>query len=524
MPASRDGFSRLRVSAETRVKQALAQTRGGATGNDGIFARARLASADITERYWVEQVLSVSPSERMGEKPKGKIEMAIPYDGCKFFTRQAKDDVLAALAGGGQHGGNAGVGHLVLHNYTKTDLGSKLSLSDNHDAVRIEALLGDPGLLSADQQTCVNECEFSPAEPEVIPAQLEIGLHDPDSLDVLRLELDRLSLARLSQPDNETYGLIDSVIGKIKQQVSFRNDLLLTIRIGLALPVGRNGELPVARVTRMAIGWPTITSLRTLRLLTYGDQGYGTESEAVVPVRYNPEETSLEWEDIRIPQPARKPNEDHAHYASLFMLLSIQHPGELYQQKKLEISAELEVSDYLLSGLKARLYEADGRPSDKQPKLTTKVHVDAKLTLDDAFARRDFTPSQHLFFDEVIPAETRITEIRNSLEEKGFVVSPSSSQPLPGSNAETVRWFLKAERQEGPYTMELWIVVEGRHFITMEETTRGAGQTHTTERQTGDLQVYIRGALPRDSKALTHEMNALQRKLRERYGRVRQRR
>ncbi|HEY1915540.1 MAG TPA: hypothetical protein VGH27_08190 [Streptosporangiaceae bacterium] len=474
----------------------------------------------------MRQQISVSPSDKMGDNPIGKIELTVPYDGHEFFTRQAVEDVRTALTGNYRHGEKARVGHLLLHEYSKTDLGPSLSLADSHGAVPIEVLLGDtadPAWLSADRRTCVNTCEFTPGNPEVIPAKLEVVLYDPDSLDILRVQLEDLDLVQLKQPDAETYARVNSIISQMKQQVSFRNDLLLRIQVGLTVPVRADAAIPDARVARMAIGWPTITSPRTLSLHTLAADNEGKVTK--VPVRYNPEKTSLEWENIRFDPGSRKRDKNLVQYASPLMLLSVQHPGELYQRPKLEIHGELEVSGYLLSGLEAQLYEADGRLSQqRRPELTTRVDIDATLMLDDAFAKRDFTPSQHLFFDEVIPAETRITDIRNSLEERGFDVSPSSSQPLPGSSEETVRWFLMAQRQEGPYTMKMWIAVEGRNFITTEETTRGGGQTHTTQRQTGDLQIFIRGTLPRDSRALTNEMNTLHQTLRERYSRVRQRR
>jgi hypothetical protein len=117
----------------------------------------------------------------------------------------------------------------------------------------------------------------------------------------------------------------------------------------------------------------------------------------------------------------------------------------------------------------------------------------------------------------------RITDIRNSLEERQFKVWMPQTEPLPGSTEEIAKWFLAAQRLEGPDIMTLWIYVEGRHYETVEETTLGGGQINTTRRPTGDLQVFIRGTLARDCKELTHEMNALHRTLRERYARVRAR-
>jgi hypothetical protein len=543
MPTPRDSFSKIRTSAETRVKQALAQTRGRADDAGTAYARASLKRAEITESYFVEQEISVSPSEKLAAKrPTGRVELAVPYDGRDYFTRQARDDVSKGIAGRPQQEGKAVIGHLLLQAYAKTSLRATLDLPDRHGSVPIEVLLGDgagdgdpDGLdqLSADRRTCVTTYEFAPDDPDVLPASLEIDLFDPDSLD----SLDSLDLFRLDLMSEEGRRNVDDVISKLRQQVSFRNDLLLRIVVHLIVPTKPDlrdprppkpdlGD-PRPIVARMAVGWPTITSLRTLSLhVGNGLAGNGADvtfSEA--PVRYNPVKRCLEWEGVRMFARLRKRDDEDVHYESVAMLLSIQHPGELYKQEKLEARAEVEIPGYLLSGLTARLYDATGHLSGLQPKLTTHVHAAATLMLDDAFARRDFSPSQHLFFDEIIPDEMRITDIKSSLEERKFKVWPPGVKPLPGSTGGTVKWFLVARRQEGPDTMDLWIYVEGRHFETVEETTApGGGKINTTRRQTGDLQVFIRGTLARDSKELTHEMNALQRTLRERYGRVRQRR
>ena len=71
--------------------------------------------------------------------------------------------------------------------------------------------------------------------------------------------------------------------------------------------------------------------------------------------------------------------------------------------------------------------------------------------------------------------------------------------------------------------MDLWIFVEGRRFDTEREIAMAGGITHKTKLESGELRHFIRGTLARDSTELTREMNELQRSLRERYYRVRQR-
>ncbi|SRR6266496_383513 len=533
MPTPRDSFAKLRTSVGTGVKHALAQTRGRAEPGP-IYARARPDHAEITESYFVEQEISKNPWLRTGRSPVGQIELTVPYDGHECFTRHARDDVARAIAAHPESGDTAVIGHLLLQDYANTTLRSTLALSDRHGSVPIEVPINsdgvgggeadnDPGSLdhlTADRRTCVITYEFEP-DFSVLPARLGIELSDPDSLGLLSLDL--------KTPEGRAR--VGDVIRKIREQVSFQNHLLLHIVVRLNVPAKADlGDLR-PEVARMSIGWPTITSLRTLHLRVGRLADNGADIEySDEPVQYDPVKKCLEWENVPMfPRPPAQGDANVRVYESAVMLLSIQHPGELYREDSLKAHAEVKIPGYLLSGLTARIYDATGHLSAKpQPMLTTRVCATAELKLDDAFATRDFSPYHQLFFDEIIPDDMRITDIVTALKDRGFEepkVLPPDHEQLRTNVPDTANWFLMARRQEGPDTMELWIFVEGRRFETERETTvHGGGVTHKTKLQSGELRVFIRGTLARDSKELTHEMNTLQRMLRERYGRVRQRR
>ena len=246
----------------------------------------------------------------------------------------------------------------------------------------------------------------------------------------------------------------------------------------------------------------------------------------------------IEWENVTMVavDSDGKPDEETGessdsktrHYQSVPMLLSIEHPGELYKQDILSATAEVRIPGYLMSGMTARVYDASGYFRPEPLKLTSKINVTAELTLDDAFARRDFSPTHHLFFDEIIPDEMRIADIRTALEDRGFEVIkiwPRHEGAHVNQAGNVVSWLHVAHRKVGPDDMVLWVFAQGQHFETERETVvHGGGITHKTKLQSGELKIFIRGSLPRDSRELTHEMNTLQRTLREQYDRVRQRR
>jgi len=527
MPIPRDSLARIRTSLET--------LRGHAADTDTVYARALLERAQITENYYVEQeisknratILSKDPSEAGDEESPGRIEMAIPYDGYDYFTRQARDDVARKVADQERRERTAIIGYLLLQDHENTDLRSSLNLHDRYGAIPVEVPVtaADGGFdqLTADRKTCLISYDFEPDPPGLVPAQLAITLYDPDSLDLPQVDL-------MTEQGKKYVG---DVIEKIRQQVNFKSELLLHVVVRLFLPIKKNYPAPKPSVARMSVRWPTITSLQTLslHLRDRPEAQSANMRQREAPVRYNPVKRCLEWEKVPMFLDRTNPGDGDISiyvYESAEMMLSIRHPGELYEQPSLEVHAEAEVPGYLLSGLEARLYDATGHPQRLQPELTTRVHTDATLVLNDAFARRDFSPFQHLVFDEIIPDDMRITDIITALHDAGFRVD----KVLParqghGRDAKTrpLYWFLAARRREGPDDMDLWVFVEGKRYTTERETTmHGGGVTHKTELDSGELKIFMRGTLARDHKELTREMNALQQTLRELYDRVRQRR
>jgi hypothetical protein len=524
----------------------MATQQDGLPARNGtnIFARALLKRAEIIEEYFVQQEISENSSTRHGERPAGRIELELPYDGHKWFTRDAQNDVALGLAAHPESDGGAVIGHLLLRNYAKTSLRDSLHLSGQHASVPIEVPVRvDPSEgdqlthLGADRQTCITRYEFDPGVPDLIPSGLEIQLLDPDSFDLpslpLRSEDGRTAGDVIEQvlPTSAGRRYINAILESIRKQASFREGLTLLIVVQLALPVeeGDARDL-VPEVSRVTISWPTITFLRTMQLhLILTDKQAGGELEERT-VRYNPADRCIEWDKVpMIEVPSATGSSKVRQFRSAPMLLSIRQPASLYAQRDLCARAEIEIPQYLLSGLDARVYDATGYIRQKPPvTLNTKVFSAATLILDDAFARREFSPNQHLVFDEIIPDKARVTDIMTTLRDRGFDVRqawPEGSQPFYDEKLATSSWLLIAHRQEGPDDMVLWILVEGRDFGTERSTVIPGGEvSYVTSLPSGELRVFIRGTLERDSNELTREINALQSRLREQFGRVRQRR
>lgn len=490
-----------------------------------IFARALPEKARVTETYEVDQVISVNPRRTRGKQHAGRIEITIPYDGLHYFTRRAAKDV--ELARGGNRPAadpDATVGHLLLADHDQVEsLPADVRMRAEFGVLPIAVPLAGAEDLTADQKSSVITHEYQPRYPLILPAELEIAVMDPDTADYTSL-----AEALAGDPEDAAYL---SIVEHIRQKVSFQNMLMMRVTVRLLLPLNperRNVPVSKPMLRRVSIDWPTITSLRTTELevraaLRQGDLAAWRK----FPVRYNPVDRRLEWELLEM-GPAKE-NRDGGRartidYESPPMRLLIGHPGELYRIPELKVRAEIEIPGYLMSGLDPRLFGATGAELSRIPEmgwqplpaLTTRVTVNGTLVVDDAFARRYFSPHHNIVFDDIIPDEMRVTDIRNVLKSLGF--SEINEVWKNTSDPDAPQWFLRAERRQGPDQMDLWIYVEGtRHFLEREQIMGDSRVKTTGSRASGQIRLHMLGRLPREHQEMTREMNALQKALRDRY-------
>lgn len=538
MSVLQDSFAKMRALTELGVRKSMAY----ANKSETIYARASLERAEIREDYYVEQEIARNSRHTRGVPSAGRVKLTMPYDGCDYFTRKALRDVAQAIETGKKTEKTAVIGHLLFKDYEKTTLGSDFQLAGRHGCVPIEIPIdrervnGRIGAVDAydvpcgldhlisDGRTFVFRHEYAldSETPYILPARLDISLSDPDGLDLISPE------DLTSESGRRRVG---DVVEKIRQQANFQDDLILRVVLRVFIPLDPDvdGDLS-PKIKRMAIQWPTISSLRTLRL-RIGDRAASNATDTRYhdeSVRYDPVHGRVVWNDIRMYKRARQEGDaDVTRYESPVMLFSIQHPGEIYKGEILQTRANVEIPDYLLSGVKVRLYDATGHLSEKsRPQLKTHIHANARLRLDDAFATREFSPYQQLFFEGIVPDDMRIADIITAFRDRGFEISQiwSKDELERVNSSDIARWLLVAERQRGPDKMSLWIFVDGKHLRTRRETMVSGGVIHRTILNSGEIKVFIRGTLARESKELIREMNILQETLRERYDRVRQRR
>ncbi|MBB5851104.1 hypothetical protein ACFQ05_37410 [Amycolatopsis umgeniensis] len=527
MPAPRDSFQIMR-----KVVSKFDPRRAGPGPGTEVFARARPETVRVTERYYYEQEISHNSENGAAEDPTGQLEIVVPFDGADHFTREACDDVAAALLRQSpDEAVSALIGHVVFAGHQETDLADRLGLDDSYGSFPIRVPVsgrGSPGgveELSTDRHACFISHDYTPTPPELIPIGVSAHLLDPDTIS----DIHAFSMSGTDTAD----------LSKLSQQPNFQSFLWLVIQVRVVLPwkkeendeqnpsrpaVERRPPRPV--VERVSIDWPSITSLHALSLV-FPDRGADP-----VPITYNPVDRSIEWRNVpmRKDTPA-KGRKDELVFVTEPMVLKIEQPGELYEQKNLDGRVEVKLPGFLVSGTRSRLFDGTGRmderdgdeQEDTRHQGDRKGHKEVswitsrfRLVLYDAFARRPLRPHQHLHFDDVIPDEARIADIENALRTRGFTVHFGAKQ----LNGKKQQWEGTADRSEGPERMKLRLFVEGMMYDTERRVHRG-GQSQKKILASGEILLFISGELPGTSQAITREMNALHAIIWERFARAR---
>ncbi|GAA2632935.1 hypothetical protein GCM10010399_76630 [Dactylosporangium fulvum] len=489
-----------------------------ARGDDTLYARAMPEKVELCETYAVEQEISRNPTTEQIGDGSGRIEITVPYDGSRFFTRQAVADVervLGRRGGAGEH--RATVGHLLLADHTNTN-GLRGVMRHHSQAgvipVSVPVAKHDGSLdLSGDRQACVIGYDYHPDHAPVYPLQLEVWLDDPDSLTDAFAGVRTLMTRGRENPS--------WLIERLRQEASFTSKLLFTFKVKVSLPVKGGFQRKIEPVVKhMSVEWPTLTSMQSTELYVGQLPSDPEPRVRKAAVRYNPVQSRLEWTDV----PTFEVLEDGAPkrgeagtriFHSVVCVLAVGHPGELFEQERLEVSARVEIPNYLLSGLEARSYDATGRPQVRQPEHVTKLNLRTMVYPADIFAGRTFSPYQQFVFDDIIPDEMRITDIVTVLRNSKFTVE--NPRPQTPQDPLAPMWLVLAHRSQGPDDLDLLVAVEGKRAILDREHITSSSVKLKGSAESGQLKVSVLGTLPRDHRELTREMNAFQQKLRERF-------
>lgn len=538
----------------------------GKTHASVVFARAIPQKSAIVETYRFRQISSVNPVlEAAEEEPIGQVEIVVPFDGYRYFTRDAIKDAQGHL---GEHRGRgyrqeimAAIGHLVLTNTRDARRGGGEPIADARGAIRLRVPirsvdLGDDDL-AADEREASLRFDYRPPTlgTYVFPIQLDVEILDPEDSTLLDGEFDA----------NWERAISDEVV----RQPAFSSELRMRFRIHLTWPRWGGIRKPRMHIKAFSLSWPTVTSLDPNSLRLY----YG--EEAVGEIQYNPAIKSLQWFEIPLhgekgepetdadakPQgaepfnagsgaedelgtseqdtgdpaepdtsssPDQRPSNDEGDddgddetgtgavwdETSEDVFLYVRQPGQLRAKKTLTGNVSAEVDGQLMSGIDARLFDATGaRHRRGVLSLKTKLDLTFEIVLEDVFNRRPLSATHTMHFDEVVPDVQRIEDINAALRDRGFNVT---SYPLRDDEAG-LEWGIRAIRADGPDYIVLSIVVRGRRYRTTRRSGTAGWHRFTSEIDSGELRLAIHGRYPRHSRELTVEVNALRQALASRF-------
>lgn len=486
-----------------------------------IYVRAIPKTIKLTETYSYEQVISSNSFFGEKEKPSGKIEVTLPYDGHNYFDRKAFQDVVRQVQGNLSHEKevNALIGYLAMSQHDKTNLNDLLFQSKKYESLPIEIPVLNNEIkldqLYQDQHRFSLKYAYQPQAPELDPIKLNIQVLD-----------DYISLIGLPFPDKleelskENHQNLEYLAKQIKDQVYsgigggnlLKGNLILCIQVKLCLPRTFSSDLsPI--VKRVSIGWPTITSLNSLNLSV-------NTIDNQKSITYNSLTRSLEWTDVLMKKETNNSDGEWQNYISQRMLLWIRQPGELYQQPSLEGKVEVEIPGQLLSGLQVRFYSFSepkiGNLYDL-PKLNTRLINNFELFLDEAFQKRTRSILQEMKFDKTIPDADSIRIINNELKFQGFDSQSIKLSDLSLNNdVKELSWIVSGWRSEGIDTMKLWILVSGKEYTIKREAQEGNRKYEAIDKS-GNFTIYFLGILPNHHYSLMQKMNSFQKGIRNKF-------
>lgn len=266
-----------------------------------LYVRAIPKIINITEEYHYTQYISSNDSFREKEAPTGKIEVIIPYDGYKYFSQQARQDVKQQLKKNTVNDkDNALIGHLALSNFEETDLEDLLYENGVYDSLPVKVPVRNNHAtldwLNNDRHCCVTEYNYK-------PESLKIQLIKP-TIEILDDETGFLNLEIWEKSEQDRQAVVDKIIREVKSgfgrsSSALKGTLFILFNVFIDIPrdLTLNSDLE-PKINLISVKSPTITSLDNFQI----QQIYTSNNEfpdKVQKIFYNSSKQALEWTDVK---------------------------------------------------------------------------------------------------------------------------------------------------------------------------------------------------------------------------------
>jgi hypothetical protein len=328
----------------------------------------------------------------------------------------------------------------------------------------------------------------------------------------------------------------------------FEKGVVVVFSLEIVWPKHLGEQVRSIVLRRAEIKWPhPVPHPDSIHLLA-GEHG---QAERRGNWRFNPAANVLEWEGMTALAPQTEEGTTQLRYKFPVMALKIDSPLDLYGQDELNARFEIEVQGALLSSRLPRLYDAAGQPvslAEESSKATgfteslkalgnpvtrvlggnndtgvpvfvrTRLMADVAVLLNDAFARRHFTPRWRLIFQGVRFDPMRFEDLKRTLSDLLFQVDREHllEKPEPGCLL-----LARRDQPESGDKMELLVYCRGLDLaITQRETQVEGGVKLVTAVPTGDLEINLYGSARGDDRYLQEAFNSFALLLKQRFANV----
>jgi hypothetical protein len=491
-----------------------------------LFARALPSEIRVEETYPYTALVRSLPqiSSTADQPPRGVIEARVPYDGQRFFTGRALDDVRelvrlrSVLADEALEPLEAHIGHLVVTHYGR----SRLAESDGvarHGAVPLVVPVSGNSVrgmddLSRGQLEGRAQVTYEPQPPSPVPVHIEVTISDEDGLAALQAALQRAETAgELKDVERLRHQLAEELGRKGEFEPSLR--FAFDVQLELPAPIGVADDPAPPLLSQLWLAWPVLASYRRVLLLVEDRHG----QMQPYPIAYDPVRGRLAWGGLRFfPPPGAVANGLYVYQAPR-MELYVREPGELLEVTVLDGQLAVEFES-LMSGLELRYFDAAGAPQPAP--VATRSVLETALTVDvaDCFERRRFSPYQYVQFPGMVLNRMRLGDIVALLESMQFTVVGEPEEIVdedatPFGVASRV-FLVTATRAEGASHLWLWLRIGGQ-AVQGERRGSGEGEGPAPIRATGDLTVAMRAELDGSSHEPVEVLNELHKRLKRRF-------
>ena len=331
----------------------------------------------------------------------------------------------------------------------------------------------------------------------------------------------------------------EQIMDQVIKQAGFENTLIFEFAFQLFLPKHVCLSPKASpKLKKMSLIWPVNTSHNQVNLQILNGSVANSQNSNYVShtIAIDPKTHSLTWQNIDFYMNTMIESNQFNVFQTLPMILRVNEPVELYQETLMdEIDAgkmpgefEIEIPG-LLSGLQIAFskdcdYWEEGATINLD--MVSIIQAKFDLFVENRFARRKYSPYQHLQFPSTVLSPMRLADIALLLKDMRFQVKneikPDREEVISLHGREIKReWYLmRAFRQEGGKEISLWIVVEGTPSGTIREREILGNEKYQTSLITGSTAIYIRGQINEDHKKIVETINLIHKQLKERFQHV----